>query len=68
MRAGRQRKVSPRQPRRDAVKVQEFAYQVAVRTLELLEQTQHYKIPDATRKDVTAKVLAEVDDLIKKAK
>jgi len=50
------------------MKVQEFAYQVAERTIELLEQTQHYKIPENIRKDVTQKVLAEVDDLLKKAK
>jgi hypothetical protein len=50
------------------MKVQEFAYQVAVRTLELLEQTQHYKIPEQLRKDVTQKILDEVDDLLKKAK
>jgi len=50
------------------MKVQEFAYQVAVRTLALLEETQHYKIPDQLRKDVTQKILDEVDDLLKKSK
>jgi hypothetical protein len=50
------------------MKVQEFAYQVAIRALEILEQTQHYKIPEQMRKDVTQKILEEVDDLLKKAK
>jgi hypothetical protein len=50
------------------MKVQDLAYQVSRRTLELLEQTQHYKIPDELRKEVTQKVLSELDDLIKKAK
>ena len=50
------------------MKVQDFAYQVAARTIALLEETQHYKIPEALRKEVTDKILGEVDDLIKKAK
>jgi len=49
------------------MKVQEFAYQVCVRTMELLEQVHHYKISDAHRKEVTAKILAEIDTIIKKA-
>lgn len=50
------------------MKVQEFAYQVSMRTIELLEETQHYKIPDPLRKEVTAKILGEVDKLLKKAR
>jgi hypothetical protein len=50
------------------MKVQDLVYQVAARTLELLEQTQHYKIPDTLRKEVTQKVLSELDELLKKAK
>ncbi len=49
------------------MKVQDFAHQVAMRTIELLEQTQHYKIPDNTRKDVAKQIRAEINDLIKKA-
>ena len=49
------------------MKVQEFAYQVCVRTMELLEQIHHYKISDAHRKEVTAKILSEIDTIIKKA-
>ena len=50
------------------MKVQDFAYQVAARTIELLEETQHYKIPEELRKEVTNSILDEIDDLIKKAK
>lgn len=50
------------------MKVQEFAYQVAERTIEILEQTQHYKIPESIRKEVTQKILGEVDELLKKSK
>lgn len=46
------------------MKVQDFAYNVAVRTIELLEQTQHYKIPEELRKEVTDKILGEIDVLI----
>lgn len=49
------------------MKVQDFAYRVAARTLELLEETQHYKIPENLRKEVTAKILQEVDAILKKS-
>ncbi len=49
------------------MKVQDFAYQVSARTIELLEETQHYKIPEELRKTVCEKILTEVDKLIKKA-
>ena len=50
------------------MKVQDFAYQVALHTMELLEQTQHYKIPDTTRKEVCDKVLKDVDSILQKIK
>jgi hypothetical protein len=50
------------------MKVQDFAYQVALHTMELLEQTQHYKIPENTRKDVCDKLLKDVDQILKKLK
>ena len=50
------------------MKVQDLAYQVAMRTIEILETEQHYKISEETRKLVGEKILAELGDLIKKAK
>ena len=50
------------------MKVQDFAYKVAMRTIELLEETQHYKIPEQLRKDVSAKILVEIDKLLKDSK
>jgi hypothetical protein len=50
------------------MKVQDFAYQVTTRTIALLEETQHYKIPEELRKSVLAKIQEELDDLIKKSK
>ena len=50
------------------MKVQDFAYNVSARTIDLLEETQHYRIPEDLRKQVLAKLQAEVDDLLKKSK
>jgi hypothetical protein len=50
------------------MKVQDFAYQVAARTIELLEETQHYKIPEDLRKQVTGKIQEELDDILSKSK
>jgi len=49
------------------MKVHDFAYQVAVHTMELLEKAHHYKISDAHRKEVTMAILKDVDAIIKKA-
>mgnify|MGYP000872177659 CR=1 FL=1 len=49
------------------MKVQDFAYQVAVHTMDILENEQHYKISEEHRKAVTQKILAQVDEIIKKA-
>ncbi len=49
------------------MKVQDFAYQVCARTMELLENEQHYKISDAHRKAVAAEILKELDSLIQKS-
>ncbi len=50
------------------MKVQDFAYQVAARTIALLEETQHYKIPEELRKEVLGKIQGELTDLLSKAK
>lgn len=53
--------------RGSAMKVQDFAYNVAARTIDLLEETQHYRIPEELRKQVLAKIQGEVDELIRKS-
>jgi hypothetical protein len=50
------------------MKVHDFAYQVAMHTIKILEETQHYKIPEHTRKEVGERVLLDVDELLKKSK
>lgn len=49
------------------MKVHDFAWQVAERTMELLEQNQHYKIADSHRREIHATILKEVDEIIRKA-
>ncbi|MGI6139933.1 MAG: hypothetical protein ACOYI9_12975 [Candidatus Hydrogenedentales bacterium] len=49
------------------MKVQDFAYQVALRTMDILENVQHYKISEQHRKDILATILKEVDQLIQKS-
>jgi hypothetical protein len=46
------------------MKVQDFAYQVALKTIELLEETQHYKIPEKIRQEITDKLLEGLDGMI----
>ncbi len=46
------------------MKVQDFAYRVATRTIVLLEETQHYKIPEELRKQIMEKISEELDALI----
>jgi len=48
------------------MKVHDFAYQVALRAIELLEQEQHYKVSEEHRKSILQKILNEVDSLLKK--
>ena len=50
------------------MKVQDFAYNVASRAIDLLEETQHYRIPEELRKQVLTKIQDEIGDLLKKSK
>lgn len=50
------------------MKVEDFAYRVAVRTMELLSEMQHYKIPEDLRKQVTSRIQQEVNELVKASK
>ena len=49
------------------MKVQDFAYQVCKRTMELLETTHHYKISDAHRKEIQSAIHKELNELIEKS-
>ncbi len=49
------------------MKVQDFAYQVCVKTMEFLETQQHYKIPEETRKEVIHSIMKDINNIIKAA-
>lgn len=49
------------------MKVHDFAYQVALRTIELLEEKQHYKVSEEHRKQILSLVHDEVDILLDRA-
>jgi len=49
------------------MKVHDFAYQVAQRTIELLEEKQHYKVSEEHRKEILLMLRDEVDDLLDRA-
>ena len=50
--------------RRPSVKLENFCYSVAMKTLELLEREHHYKIPDKVRKEIADAVIEQMDSLI----
>ncbi len=49
------------------MKVEDFAYQIALRTIELLEQEQHYKVSEERRKQILQKIIQEVPQILKKS-
>jgi len=59
---------APRAPAEEpAMKVHDFAYQVAMRTIELMEQNQHYKVSEEHRKEIGKQILEEVTSILKKS-
>ncbi|MBX3178761.1 MAG: hypothetical protein KF886_15485 [Candidatus Hydrogenedentes bacterium] len=49
------------------MKVHDFAHQVAQRTMDLLEEKQHYKVSEEHRKQILALIRDEVDVLLDRA-
>jgi len=49
------------------MKVHDFAHQVAQRTMDLLEEKQHYKVSEENRKLILAMIRDEVDVLLDRA-
>ncbi len=49
------------------MKVHDFAHQVAMRTIELLEEKQHYKVSEDSRRAILALIRDEVDVLLDQA-
>ncbi|MCF6285624.1 MAG: hypothetical protein L3K26_10590 [Candidatus Hydrogenedentes bacterium] len=51
----------------NTMKVHDFAYQVALRTIVLLEEKQQYKVSEENRKQILSLIHGEVDSLLDKA-
>jgi hypothetical protein len=49
------------------MKVHDFAHQVAMRTIELLEEKQHYKVSEENRKEILKLIRGEVNTLLDRA-
>ncbi len=49
------------------MKVHDFAYQVAQRTIALLEEKQHYKVSEENKKEILRLLQDEVDELLDKS-
>jgi len=47
-----------------SMKLEEFAYSVADRTLRLLETEHHYKVPDHVRKEIFERIAREINGLV----
>lgn len=50
------------------MKVDDFAYQVSVRTMELLHELHHYTITEDLKKQVTTRIQSEINEIIQRSK
>ena len=46
------------------MKLENFCYSVAMKTLELLEKEHNYKIPEQVRKEIVEAVVGQMDSFI----
>ncbi len=46
------------------MKLEEFSYNVVMKTLEVLEKQHHYKISDKVKKETVEAIIKELDSLI----
>lgn len=46
------------------MKLDTFCYNVAMKTLELLENQHHYKIPERVKKEIVEAVVGQMESLI----
>ncbi len=46
------------------MKLENFSYHVAVKTLELLEKQYNYKIPEKVKKEIAEAVVGQIDSFI----
>jgi hypothetical protein len=46
------------------VKLENFSYNIVMKTLELLEKQHHYKIADNIKKEIAETIIQDMDSLI----
>jgi len=46
------------------VKLENFSYSIAMKTLELLEKQYHYKISDSVKREIAEAVVQQLDSFI----
>ena len=46
------------------MKLENFSYNIVMRTLELLEKQHHYKISDEIKKEIAEAVIGQIDTLV----
>ncbi|RJP69611.1 MAG: hypothetical protein C4532_10725 [Candidatus Abyssobacteria bacterium SURF_17] len=49
---------------RQLVKLENFSYSIAMKTLELLEKQYHYKISDSVKREIAEAVVQQLDSFI----
>lgn len=54
----------PDRERRRSVKLENFCYNIVMKTLELLDREHHYKVSEKVRKDIVEAVIKQMDSLI----
>ena len=47
------------------MKVEDFAYHVAMHTIALMEELQHYKVSEEVRRDIGKRIAKEVPQLLR---
>lgn len=47
------------------MKIEDFAHNIVLRTIALMEELQHYKVSDETRKEIASRIRKEVPHLMK---
>lgn len=50
------------------MKVEDFAYRVAMRSIGLMEELHHYKVSEDVRRDIGKRIAKEVPQLLKDSK
>ena len=56
--------IDQEQAGRPRVKLENFSYNIVMKTLELLESQHHYKITETVKKEIAEAIIEQIDSLI----